>query len=196
MRCAICIRHSYDCVKKRLCISNETDSEEDQRIGLRVWRLWWYFLKGEGWGISLLSISASPGLETSDPVLHLIPSTAWRVRSKRRAGQKIRRSELNRETTGREGQRGNNLRKWRQHGVRNVLWEAAVSTCTYKRGSPSAILLQRIVCLHFVLFRSQQHIFTTKYFKNKRLQIQVQTMYLSGGCIYDATCVDIIRYRW
>lgn len=46
---------------------NETDSGEEQRKGVRVSKLRRYFPNGQGWGISLLSLSVSS--EARDPIL-------------------------------------------------------------------------------------------------------------------------------
>lgn len=46
---------------------NETDSGEEQRKGIRVSKLRRYFPNGQGWGISLLSLSVSSEARDTGP---------------------------------------------------------------------------------------------------------------------------------
>lgn len=153
---------------KALHVTSETDCGEDQRKGLRVCRLGWYFPNREGWDTLLLGTSVWSGWANSDPVLHRRPSSVWGVKFPRRckekeaelddipANESQRLKELCKKITGckRDNRRGADL-KGRNGKCQTVKSRFLFVLPTYKRCPSIPALLYGIIFLHCVLLNKQ-----------------------------------------
>lgn len=94
--------------KQTKYVINDTDCDEDQRKGLRVWRLWWYFLNREGSAILVLSKPICSGLEATESDLLRSWSSVFRAINVKPQSERIRQKMQHlaeRETEGRERKR-------------------------------------------------------------------------------------------